>query len=46
MYDELRPDESASYQFHSAIACPAESIEFVDTSTESPFDRVALVKLR
>lgn len=46
MYDELRPDESVSYQFHFAIACPAESIEFVDTSTESPFDRVALVKLR
>lgn len=46
MYDELRPDETASYHFHFAIAGPAESIEFVDTTTESPFDRVALVKLR
>jgi hypothetical protein len=46
MYDDLRPDESASYQFHFAIAGPAESIEFVDTRTESPFDRVVLVKLR
>lgn len=46
MYDELRPGDSATYHFHFAIAGPAESIEFVDTSTESPFDRVALVKLR
>ena len=46
MYDQLQPGGTHTYTFQFAVTSPADSIEFVDTSAESPLDRVAFVKLR